>query len=423
MLRLIGLALGALGCNLPLLRSTPIPGVPEGAEPPPPPPETALETPPSGAVPPTVEPTAGPPTAVPPTPIPALFIIDAHQDIAWNWLEFERDPRESALTVQERERGGTIESFVGRRTTGLPEYVAGRIGIIFATLFVMPSRRAWDASMTEVYSDVQEAHDRAMAQLAAYEQLAASEPGICLVASRETLDQVAGAWLNPGAEAPCVGLVLAMEGADPIRQPAEVADWYARGLRIVGPAWAETQYAGGNGEPAPLSEAGRQLLDEMSRLNMILDLSHIAPDSFFEAVEHYPGVVIASHSNPRAFLPTDRGLTDEMIQAIAGRGGAIGLVAYNRYLHPGWEYGDARVPLATFADAIDYVVQLTGSIDHAAIGSDFDGGFGVESIPDGLDTAADLIGVADVLAARGYTEDHIAAILYGNWLRVLRAAL
>lgn len=349
-------------------------------------------------------------------------MIDAHEDIAWNWLEFGRDPRESAFAIRAEERGGSIESFVGQRTTGLPEWLAGRVGIIFSTLFVMPQRRAWSASMTQVYADSQQAHDLALDQIAAYEQLADSDPSVCLITTRETLDTVAAAWMDSTTPAPCVGLVLAMEGAEPIHQPSEVADWYARGLRIIMPAWAQTQYAGGNGEPGPLTESGRQLLDEMGRLSMILDLSHISADSFFEAAERYSGTVIVSHSNPRAFLPTDRGLTDAMIQTIAGKGGVIGVIPYNRYLQQGWRVGDARLSVQTFLDALDTVAQLTGSVEHVAIGSDFDGGFGVESVPQGIDTVADLLAVTRLLSDRGYSDDQIAAVAYGNWLRVLRTS-
>jgi membrane dipeptidase len=212
-----------------------------------------------------------------------------------------------------------------------------------------------------------------------------------------------------------------MEGAAPIRQPTEVADWYARGLRIIMPAWAQTQYAGGNGEPGPLTESGRQLLDEMSRLNMILDLSHISDQSFFEAADHYPGPLIVSHSNPRAFLPTDRGLTDDMIRTIAAKDGVIGTIPYNRYLQPGWQVGNTRLSIQTFLDAIDYIAQLVG-VEHVAIGSDFDGGFGTESVPAGIDTVADLLSVTRLLADRGYSDDQIAAVAYGNWLRVLRVS-
>ncbi len=92
------------------------------------------------------------------------MIVDAHEDIAWNWLEFGRDPRESALTTRARENGTWTAVTAGQRTTGLPEWLEGRVGIIFATLFVMPHGHAWTDSLTQVYSTPQEAHQRALSR-------------------------------------------------------------------------------------------------------------------------------------------------------------------------------------------------------------------------------------------------------------------
>lgn len=316
---------------------------------------------------------------------------------------------------------------MGQRTTGLPQWITGRVGVIFATLFVLPQQFASAyGNPTEVYATASEAHERAWQQLEMYHSLAAADPRISVIESREDLERIVFPWLgrNSGSES-TVGFVLLMEGADAIRDPGEVADWYERGLRIVGPAWSATRYAGGTGAPGPLTDLGRRLLQEMAALNMILDLSHIAEEAYFEAVDVYPGRVIASHSNPRHFLPTDRGLSDEMIRQLAGRDGVVGIVPYNRYLRPGWQRGQSRtaVPVETVADAIDYVVQLTGSTAHVALGSDFDGGFGRESIPAGMDSVADLLHIADVLAGRGYGDADIERVMNGNWLRILRNAL
>jgi membrane dipeptidase len=163
----------------------------------------------------------------------------------------------------------------------------------------------------------------------------------------------------------------------------------------------------------------------MSGLNMILDLSHLAEESYFQAAEAYDGVAIASHSNPRRFLPTSRGLSDEMIALLAERDGVVGIVPYNLFLEPGWRRGDRReeVSLAVVADAIDHVCQVTGSHRHVGIGSDFDGGLGLEHVPAEIDTVADLQKLSGLLAGRGYEHQQIADILNGNWLRLLRESL
>jgi membrane dipeptidase len=219
-----------------------------------------------------------------------------------------------------------------------------------------------------------------------------------------------------------IGLVILMEGADPIREPAEIEEWYARGLRIVGPSWAATRYAGGTHEPGPLTALGRVLLEEMARFNMILDLSHMSERAYFDVVDSYPGPIIASHSNPRRFLPTDRGLSDKMILQLAQRGGVVGITLFNGFLKPDWQ-GKSDVTVGLVVDAIDHVAQLTGSSEHVALGSDFDGGLGVESIPAGMDTVADLQLIGRALGDAGFEQIDIERIMYGNWLRILREGL
>jgi membrane dipeptidase len=221
------------------------------------------------------------------------------------------------------------------------------------------------------------------------------------------------------------GLVLLMENADPILEPKQLEEWYDRGVRIVGPAWAGTRYSGGTGQPGPLTDLGRELLDNMVSMNALLDLSHMAEAAFLEAVDRYDGQIIASHSNPRHFVNSDRHLSDEMIRRLVERDGVMGIVLYNRFLKQGWLKTDGKsaVPLSIPLDAIDYVCQIAGSAAHVGIGSDFDGGFGAESIPDGIETVTDLWYIGEALRSRGYSEDDIAAILGGNMLRKLRQSL
>ena len=432
-LKLLLLALGAAACRR---ISAPLAGVepsvapalrPATATAPPPTARPVLEPGPADTPIPTASPAFTPsatPTS-PPAPVPAL-VIDGHQDIAWNALEFGRDPLQSAYAIREREAGSGIPHLIGQRVTGLPEYLAGRVGIIFATLFVMPAERAYTGWTKTAYSSPRQAEQRANEQLRYYHQLAGQAPRLRLIRSKSDLEEVVAAWtVPPGSQEPPVGLVIAMEGADPVRQPSDLSAWFEAGLRILGPAWGATRYAGGTGAPGPLTNLGRQLLQEMANLNMILDLSHLSEAAFLEAVEAYPGAVIASHSNPRKFLPTDRGLSKDMILKLAGRDGVLGIIPYNRYLKPGWSTGQAReaVPLETVVEAIDYVVQAVGDAQHVAIGSDFDGGFGLESLPWGMDTAADLLQLAGALQNRGYREEDIDAIMYQNWLRILRRSL
>jgi membrane dipeptidase len=196
---------------------------------------------------------------------------------------------------------------------------------------------------------------------------------------------------------------------------------------VLGPAWTGTRYSGGTRAPGPLTALGRELLDVMADFGMVLDLAHMAPEAALEALDRYEGPLFASHANPLKFCPeaTTRSLSDEVIRRIAERDGAVGIVPFNLFLVRGWRPGGRKdaATLQTVVAAIDYVCQLTGSARHVGSGCDFDGGFGAESAPVGLETIADLLSIGEQLRLHGYTPEDVAAILGGNFLRILRAGL
>lgn len=355
-----------------------------------------------------------------------MLIVDAHEDIAWNILTFGRDYTRSALAIREREVGTAAPGINGDTLLGKPEWLLGHVGVIFATLFVAPAARALGPWDTQTYRNAAEAAARASAQLDAYKRLVEQDEVFRLIGTQGELEEILATWANDrGIEDRRIGLVPLMEGADPVLEPEQVEEWFEQGVRIIGLAWEATRYAGGTHEPGPLTADGMRLLEVMQDLGMVLDLSHLAEEAYYQAVDRYEGVLIASHANPRRFLPTTRGLSEDMIRRLAEREGVVGIVPYNRFLKPGWQRGDGKqaVPLDTVAAAIDHVCQVTGSIDHVGIGTDFDGGFGVQHTPAGIDTIADLQKLREPLAELGYTEEHIAAIFGGNWLRILRRAL
>jgi membrane dipeptidase len=114
-----------------------------------------------------------------------------------------------------------------------------------------------------------------------------------------------------------------------------------------------------------------------------------------------------------------------MVRGIAQKNGVVGVVLYNKFLNWSWNPGSPKslVPVEIIGDVIDDIAQMLGNTDHIAIGSDFDGGFGTEAIPQGMDSIADLSLIPEILAGRGYASADIQNIMYGNWLRVLRASL
>jgi membrane dipeptidase len=226
---------------------------------------------------------------------------------------------------------------------------------------------------------------------------------------------------------PAVGLILAMEGADPIVDPGQVEQWWDDGLRCVGLAhYGQGCYAVGTGDRGPLTPRGRALLREMERLGMVLDLTHCAEPGFFEALDVFGGRVIASHNMSRALVPGDRQFSDEQIRALTARGALIGMACDAWMLCPNWKTGQtprAMVPLSTLADHVDHVCQIAGSARHVGIGSDLDGGYGNEQCPQGLDSIADLHKLEPILRARGYSEADIDGLFVANFLRFFREAL
>ena len=357
-----------------------------------------------------------------------MLMIDAHLDLSWNALQWNRNLTQSVYTIRTQE---STTAGKGRAlgTVALPELRQGRVAVCFATLLA----RATGVPIPHIdYATPAQAYGVAMGQLAYYRALE-TQRLVRLIDTPATLDQHVAEWTawdeHAGIGAtgtPPLGFVISMEGADPILAPAQLAEWHQAGLRVLGIThYGPGRYAGGTGTELGLTDIGCQLLEEMQRLGVILDLTHCSDQSFWQALQHYDGPVLASHNNCRALVPHQRQYSDEQIKAIIQRDGVIGAAMDAWMLQPGWVSGQSsneRITLANVADHIDHVCQLAGNAHHAAIGSDLDGGFGREQSPHDLDTIADLQQLVVLLAQRGYRADDIAAIAHGNWLRLLRLA-
>lgn len=357
-----------------------------------------------------------------------MIIVDGHNDLAWNALTFGRDYTRSAAQTRQREAGGIAPRVNGDTLLGWDDWIAGQVGIIFATLFATPRRFQegdWDH---QCYRDAEEARRLYQQQLDYYHRLVDEHPQrFRLLHNQADLERVLQSWQDDHPRQ--IGLLLLMEGADALRHPDELVYWFEQGVRIVGPAWAATRYSGGTGEPGPLTRDGFALLEVMSDLGLVLDISHLSEQAAEQSLEVFGGTVIASHANPRALVPDsqkpDRHLADQTMRGLFDRQGVMGVVLANHFLVNRRRKNEPRVgvTLEEVANHIDYICQLAGSADHAAIGSDIDGGFGLQNVPLGIDTIADLRKIGLVLADRGYGSPDVAAILGGNWLRVLKAAL
>ncbi len=363
------------------------------------------------------------------------LIVDAHEDLAWNALTFGRDYTRPVRVTRQIESATATPAHTGQSVLGLDEYLQAQVAVIFATLFVGPQRHRAGDWETQIYADAREAHRLYAAQLDFYHRLTDAQRPFSLIGSRSDLRAVLDSWEKaPGSPAAGddprrIGLVPLMEGADGIVEPEEAAWWMERGLRIVGLAWARTQYAGGTGEPGPLTPEGRRLLHVMDDVGLMLDLAHTSDAAYLEALDVFEGPVIVSHANPRALMRNyarpERLLSDTMIARLAERGGVIGIMPHNDFLKAGWRKGDRReeVSLERVADMMDHVCQVTGSAAHVGLGTDFDGGRGLDRMPVEIDSIADLPKVGGLLRERGYSEEAIAAILGQNWVKILERGL
>lgn len=215
-----------------------------------------------------------------------------------------------------------------------------------------------------------------------------------------------------------LSVLLNIEGAEAIAGDlALLRNFYRLGVRMLGLVWNyPNQVADGapeEGRNAGLTRFGRQVVQEMNRLGMLIDLSHITQKGFYDVLELSTQPVLVTHGNCRAMWDHPRNLTDDQIRELAARGGVFGISFVSTFMNK------ETATLSTVADHIDHVVQLLGNCEHVAYGSDFDGC----TPPPGLEDVTRLPHLTAELLRRGYGEQDLARILGGNYLRVFEQVL
>ncbi|MFB9992301.1 dipeptidase [Deinococcus oregonensis] len=321
------------------------------------------------------------------------MLIDGHLDLAFNAAL----GRDLTLPLADLRRSDPVEGETA--TVTFAEMQAGGLRVCFGTLFALPKT----AESPDGYEDHAGARRQALGQLDQYRRW---EDGGHLRLLKTGADVAA----HLASEDAPLGVVLLMEGADPVRDVDDLAFWGAAGVRLLGPAWGRTRYAGGTAAPGPLTAAGRELVTAMAEQGIMLDASHLDDASFWDAAELHPRL-IATHANSRSFVAGNRHLTDDMARAIAQKDGVIGLVYHSRFLQAGWQDGDVRAPLQSLAAHAAHYADLIGW-NRVALGTDLDGGFGQEKCPAGVNTYRDVPGSVDPLP-----EQVRAGVLGANWAR------
>ena len=179
-----------------------------------------------------------------------MIVVDSHQDLAWNMLTFGRDYTRSVTETRQVESEGQTPQRNGDTLLGWPEYQRGQVALVFATLFAAPARHQlgdWDRL---AYATIDEAHRIYSAQLDAYQRLVEEHPDkFRMVHSLQDLNDTLAGWEDAADEEPPIGLVILMEGSEGVREPTEREEWWHRGVRLLGPAWAGTRFCGGTREP------------------------------------------------------------------------------------------------------------------------------------------------------------------------------
>jgi membrane dipeptidase len=260
--------------------------------------------------------------------------------------------------------------------------------------------------------------------------------------------------------------LMGIEGGHSIENDIHLLrDYYRLGVRYMTLSWSNTnEWADSSGDIDDpkvqhhngLTDFGKQVVAEMNRLGMMVDISHVADKTFWDAIATTKAPVIASHSSARALVDAPRNMTDEMLRAVAKNGGVVQVNFFNGFddqnfwnalntqrkdqaaavqkyvdemkaqgktisyvdedrIEREWMAKIPRPPLKVLIDHIDHIAKVAG-VDHVGLGSDFDGVSG--ATPQGIDSAADLPKITQALLDRGYSADDIRKILGGNLLRV-----
>jgi membrane dipeptidase len=357
------------------------------------------------------------------------LIFDCHLDISMNALDFNRDQR---WTQEEIRRSEFVHNDGApcrtHNTVCFPEMRRGRFGVCVATQI---ARYQSKFSVLPAWRSPEQAWAHTQGQLAWYRAMEECGEMVQLRTWPE-VEAHAERWRNATPEEAArlpIGYLLSLEGADSILSWKHLERSRADGLIALGPVhYGPGLYGCGTDDSGPLTPRGRELLKEMERLRIILDVTHLCDESFWDALERYSGPVWASHSNSRVVANWNRQFTDEQFKALIDRGAVIGMAFDAIMMVHGWQHKRSKpqefnLRMEKICEHIDHICQIAGNASHIGIGSDLDGGFGNEQTPMDLDSIADLAKLAEPLAKRGYSAADIEGIFSGNFLRFLKQHL
>jgi membrane dipeptidase len=354
------------------------------------------------------------------------LLFDCHLDLSLNAMEYNRDLRQSVADIRKSEAGMTDLKGRGHGTTAFPEMRAAGLQICVATLLAGCMKGARPFAN---WSSPEQAWAQTQGQLSWYRSMESVGQMRQIRSQSDLATAIARCTDGPDRSTLPIYYVLSLEGADSIRTVSDLAAAWDQGLRAMGPAhYGIGRYALGHDQVGGFPPGGLDLVREMDHLGMILDLTHLSDDCFWQALDTFQGRVWASHSNCRSLVPDPRQFSDDQIQAIIQRRGVIGVALDAWMMIPGWIRGQttpqsSQLKLEVMVDHIDHICQIAGNALHVGIGTDLDGGYGTEQTPEDLDTIADLRRLPQMLSSRGYDSEAIQRILCRNYLDLLGESL
>lgn len=348
------------------------------------------------------------------------LIFDAHLDLAMNAMDWNRDLTLPVNHIRESERLLNDKPDRGNGTVTLDAMRKGNVGICVATQI---AKHMKSGSKFPGWNSAEQAWAQTQGQLAWYKSMERIGE-MNQIKNLDDLNTHIDNWTSNSNKS--IGYILSLEGADSIISMEHLNLAHQYGLRAIGPAhYGPGTYAYGTDSSGGIGLKGKKLLDEIEKLNLILDVTHLCDISFWETIERFTGPIWASHSNCRSIVPNNRQFDDKQIKELIDRNSIIGVCFDAWMIVPNWKRGvsDPKkmdLSLEKVVDHIDHICQLSGNCDSVGIGSDLDGAFGNEQCPYEIDTITDLQKIKFVLKKRGYSDSNIDNIFHENFIRFLK---
>lgn len=374
-----------------------------------------------------------------------MWIFDAHLDLALNGVDWNRDLRQSVDDIRAQETALAM-SEKGRRnnTLSFPELRASKVPVCLTTLLARQEQPidhsfGWTSPHTcYAMAHAHLAYYRAMERdgylkmlrtkrdlVSHWEHYTNSESTSSLSSSSLSVHTSASRPLGQ-SQAP-LGFILTMEGADPILTPETIYEFHEAGLRALGLThYGTNRYGGGTRSEVGLSLDAIELLKHCEKLGITIDVTHLSDVAFWQVVKRFGGRIHASHQNARAICDWQRQFSDDQIRVVIERGGVLGVALDIIMMQSGYVRGLSKneATLERAVDQICHVRELAkGSIAHTGLGTDLDGGYGCEQTPADLNTYRDVQKLGPMMSERGFSQEDIQEVFFGNWLRFFQEAL